>query len=60
LPGETVFSEIQSKYDFSYKETDVSKGYDGLMEKQYFNKMTSFSFEGTSYTVLSIRFEKED
>lgn len=57
FPGQSFASTIKNKYE--YYNIEEGKGYGGLIEKQYLDKITAFGFDGTTYTVLKILFENE-
>ena len=59
VKGQTIADEIKNKYEY-YRTTTEKKGFNGLLEKQYLDKITAFGFDGTSYTMLGILFENEE
>ena len=59
-PNQSISTSIKNKYEY-YQTTDSEKeGYNGLLEKQYLDKITAFGFDGTTYTMLEITFEGEN
>ena len=58
-PNQSISTSIKNKYEY-YQTSDTEKeGYNGLLEKQYLDKITAFGFDGTTYTMLKITFEGE-
>jgi len=58
-PSQSISTSIKNKYEY-YQTSDTEKeGYNGLLEKQYLDKITAFGFDGTTYTMLEITFEGE-
>lgn len=58
-PNQSISTNIKNKYEY-YQTSDTEKeGYNGLLEKQYLDKITAFGFDGTTYTMLEITFEGE-
>lgn len=61
--GQRIADEIKNKYEYYYyytvSESSEKKGYNGLLETQYLDKITAFGFDGTTYAILGIRFENE-
>ena len=56
-PNQNISASIKNKYEY-YQTSDTEKeGYNGLLEKQYLDKITAFGFDGTTYTMLNITFE---
>ena len=60
--AQRIADAIKNKYEYFNLAEDNSdkKGYNGILEMQYLDKITAFGFDGTSYTVLGIRFEGEE
>lgn len=54
-----IANKIKNKYEY-YSTTTEKKGFNGLLEKQYMDKITAFGFDGTTYSTFQINFEGED
>lgn len=54
-----IADKIKNKYEY-YSTTTEKKGFNGLLEKQYMDKITAFGFDGTTYATFKIIFEDDE
>ena len=65
-PGTDIVPIIEKKYEYMKKATDkdgkidLNRGYEGVAEIHYLDNLSAFGFDGTTYSVLRIKFKGEN
>lgn len=65
-PSTDIVPIIEKKYDYikyaiaNDNKTDFNKGYEGVLERHYLDNLSAFGFDGTTYSVLRIKFKGEN